>query len=138
MAFGSIWHNFTMKLPPDFHNYMDWTGLPIPYPNLPSLHQTSLICKKEKIKSCEKWLLGVVLQKRFPKNFTKFTEKCLCCRFFLLLLKTFRRSGLQLYWRETPALVFRNQLLADHLRNWCFSIIHKIQRKTPMLESLFK
>ena len=114
----------------------DWTGLSIPYPNLPSLHQTSLICKKEKTTSCEKWLLGGVLQKSFPKNFTKFTEKYLCYSLFLILLKTFRPSGLQLYWRETPALVFQNQSLEDHLQNsW---IIHKIQRKTPMLESLFK
>ena len=33
-------HNFTMNFPPDFHNY---TGLRIPSPNLPLLHQIN--CK---------------------------------------------------------------------------------------------
>ena len=98
--------------------------------------QTSLICKKEKTTSWEKWLLGGVLQKSFPKNFTKFTEKYPCYSFFIILLKIFKPPGLQLYWREISALVFQNQSFVDHLQNRCSWIIHKIQRKIPMLESL--
>ena len=116
----------------------DSTGLSIHYPNLTSHHQISPIYKKEKETSFEKWLLQGVLQKSFHKNFTKFREKYLCYSIFLILLRTFRVSGLQLDWRETPALVFQNQLLIDHLQYRCSSIIKKIQRKTPMLESLFK
>ena len=58
--------------------------------------QTSLISKKGKTTSCEKWLLGV-LQKIFPKNLSKFAGKYLCVSLFLTLLKVFRPSGLQLY-----------------------------------------
>ena len=79
------------------------------------------------------WLLGV-LQKSFPK---KFTKKYLCYSLFLILLKSFRPSGLQLYWRDTPALVFQNQPFVDLLQNRCSWIIHKIHRKTLMLELLF-
>ena len=34
--------------------------------------------KEKKATSCEKWLLGGVLQNSFPKNFAKFAEKYLC------------------------------------------------------------
>ena len=61
----------------------DWTGLWISSPNLSLLHQTnwfrlqtSLICKKEKKASCEKWLLGGVLQKKNTK-FTKISKNTL-------------------------------------------------------------
>ena len=82
--------------------------------------QTSMICKKEKATSCEKWLLGGVLQKRFSKNFTNFTEKYLCYSLLLILLETFRSLGLQLI-EERPL-------------HWCFrasrfKIIYKISRK---------
>ena len=125
----------------------DWTGLWIPSPNLPLPHQinwfklqTPLICKKEKnnIISCEMWLLEGVPQKIFPKNFTRFTNKCLWYSLFLMLLKTVCPSGLQLYRKETPALVYQNQPFVDHLQNICSWINHKIPRKTPMMESLFK
>ena len=76
-------------------------------------------------------------KKGFPKIFTKFTEKYLCYSLLLILLKTFRPTGLQLYWRETPALAFQNQPFINHLQNRCSWIIHKIHRKTPFLESLF-
>ena len=65
----------------------------------------------------KRWLLGGVLQKNFPKNSNKFTEECLCYSLFLILLKNFRPSSSQLYWRETPVLVFQNQSLEDHLQN---------------------
>ena len=80
------------------------------------------------------WLLGV-LQKVFPK---KFTKKYLCYSLFLILLKSFRPSGLQIYWRDTPALVFQKQPFVDPRLNRCSWIIHKIHRKTLMLELLFK
>ena len=80
------------------------------------------------------WLLGA-LQKSFPK---KFTKKYLCYSLFLILLKSFRPSGLQLYWRDIPALVFQNQPFVDLLQNRSSCIIHKIHRKTLMLELLFK
>ena len=136
----------SLTMPKSVHGWPPhWTGLWIPSPNLSLPHQinwfklqTSLICKKEKATSYEKWLLGGVLQKKISKNFTKFTEKYLCYNLFLILLKTVRPSGLQLYWKETPALVFQNQPFVDHLQNICSWINHKIPRKTPMLESLFK
>ena len=81
---------------------------------------------------------GGVLQKVFRKNFTKFTEEYLCYSLFLILFKAFSPSDLQLYWRETAALVFQNQLFVDPLQNKCSLLNHKIPRKTPMLESLFK
>ena len=79
------------------------------------------------------WLLGV-LEKRFPK---KFTKKCLCYSLFLILSKSYRPSGLQLYWRDIPALGFQNQPFVDLLQNGCSWIIHKIHRKTLILELLF-
>ena len=93
--------------------------------------------KRKKTTSCEKWLQGGVLQKHFPKTFTKFKVKYLCYSLFLILLRTFTPSGLQLYWKENPALVFQNEPFVDHLQNTCSSIIHKIHRKTPMFESPF-
>ena len=138
-------HNLTMKFPADFHNYTGLNGLvnsssqfTIAPPNkliLSCKHHWS--AKRKKTTTCEKWLSGV-LQKRFTKHFTMFTEKYLCYSLFLILLKAFRSSGLQLYWRENPTLVFQNKLFVDSLQNTCSWIIHKIYRKTPMLESLFK
>ena len=78
-----------------------------------------MICKKEKKTSSEKSLLRSVLQKSFPKNFSKLKEKYLCDSPFLTLLKVFRPSGLQLYSRKTPALVFQRQPFADPLKNRC-------------------
>ena len=77
-------------------------------------------------------------KKSFPKNSSKFTKKYLCYSLFLILLKAFRLSGLQLYLRETPALVFQSQPFVDSLQNTYSWIIHKIHRKAPVLEFLFK
>ena len=98
-------HNLTMKFPPDFHNY---TGLnrfvnSFPWFTIAPLNELILGCKphwsakRKKTTSCEKWLLGGVLQNSFPKNFSKFTEKYLCDSLFLTLLKVFTPSGLQLF-----------------------------------------
>ena len=54
----------------------------------------------------------------------------LCYSLFLILLKSFRSSGLQLYWRDTPALVFQIQPFVDLLQNRCSWIIHKTHRET--------
>ena len=79
------------------------------------------------------WLLGV-LQKSFPK---KFIKKYLCYSLFRMLLKSFRLSGLQLYWRDTLALVFQNQPFVDLPQNRCSWIIHKTHRKTLLCWSYF-
>ena len=132
-------HNLTMKFPPDFHNYTGLNGLVDSFSKfaIASPNRLILSCKpdlqKRKTTSYEIWLLGV-LQKSFPK---KFTKKYLCHGLFLILLKSFRKSGLQLYWRDTPALVFQNQPFVDLLQNRCSWIIHKIHGKTLMLELLF-
>ena len=42
------------------------------------LQNLTYLQKGKKTTSCEKWLLGFVLQKCFPKIFTKFAEKYLC------------------------------------------------------------
>ena len=96
--------NVTIKFPPDFHNYTGLKGFvncfpwfTIATPNELILRlQTSLICKRKKT-TCEKWLLGGVLQNSLSKNFSKFTEKYLCDSIFLILLKVFTPSGLQLF-----------------------------------------
>ena len=53
----------------------------IPSPNLALLRQTNwfywFVKREKKTTSCENWLLGSLLQKSFPKSFTKFTEKYL-------------------------------------------------------------
>ena len=93
-------HNFTIKFSTGFRNYTALNRLLNSSPNLSVLHEinwsyTANVTDLQNGKnatSCEKWLL--VLQKNFPKNFTKFTKKYLCC-LFLILLNAFRPSGLQ-------------------------------------------
>ena len=62
-------HNLTMKFPPDFHNYTGLNGLV-------SSFSLFTIAPPNKLLD--------VLQKSFPK---KFTKKCLCYSLFLILLK---------------------------------------------------
>ena len=97
-------HNLAMKFPTDFHNYTGLNGLMNSFSQFTIALPNKLIlcCKhhwsaKRKKTSCEKWLLGGVLHKSFPKNFSKFTEKYLCDSLFLTLLEVFRSSGLELY-----------------------------------------
>ena len=79
-------NNLTMKFPPDFHNYTGLNGLVNSFPWFTIAPPNELIlgckphwsAKRKKTTSCEKWLLGGVLQNSFPKNFSKFTEKYLC------------------------------------------------------------
>ena len=118
----------------------DGTGLWIPSSILRLLHQINWFyapnltdLQKGKTASYEMWLLSV-LQKKFPK---KFTKKYLCYILFLILLKCFRSLGLQLYWRDTPTLVFQNQPFVDLLQNRGSWIIQKIHRKTLMFELHF-
>ena len=95
--------------------------------------QTSLICKKKKTTTCEKWLQGVFCKKAFLKISANSQRNT-----FLTLLNAFRPSGLQLLYRESPALVFRNQPFVDPLQSRCSWIIHKIHGETPVWEFLFK
>ena len=93
--------NLTMKFSPDFHNYTGLNGLANSFPWFTIAPPNELIlgckphwsAKRKKTISCEKWLLGGVLQKSFPKNFLYFTEKHLCGSLFLTLLKVFTPSG---------------------------------------------
>ena len=78
--------SLTMKFPSDFHNYTWLNGLVNSFLWFTIAPRNLLIlgckphwsAKRKKTKSCEKWLLGRVLQNSFPKNFSKFTEKYLC------------------------------------------------------------
>ena len=75
--------NLTMKFPPDFHNYTGLNGLVNSFPwfTIAPPNELVLGCKPHwsaKTTSCEKWLLGGVLQNNLPKSFLKFTEKYLC------------------------------------------------------------
>ena len=78
--------NLTMKFPRDFHNYTGLNELVNSFPWFTIAPPNELIlgckphwsAKRKKTTSCEKWLLGGVLQNSFPKNFSKFTEKYLC------------------------------------------------------------
>ena len=74
-------HNLTMKLPPEFHNYTGLNRLVNFFSEFTIAPPNKLILrskphwsgKTKKTTSCEMWLLGGVLQKRFPKNLWKFT-----------------------------------------------------------------
>ena len=90
--------NLTMKFPPVFHNYTGLNGFvnSVPWFTIAPSNELILGCKshwsteRKKTTSCEKWLLGDVLQNSFHKNSSKLTEKYLCDEsFFLTLLKVF-------------------------------------------------
>ena len=95
--------NLTMKFPSDFHNYTLLNGLGNSFTwfTIASTNELILCCKphwstkRRKITSCEKWLIGAVLQNSFPKKFSKFIENYLCDTLFLTLLKVFTQSDLQ-------------------------------------------
>ena len=97
--------NVTIKFPPDFHNYTRLNGFVncFPWFTFAKPNELILSCKPhwsekgKKTISCEKWLLGGVLQNSLSKNFSKFTEKYLCGSIFLTLLKVFTPLGLQLF-----------------------------------------
>ena len=119
--------NVTIKFPPDFHNYTGLNGFVncFPWFTIATPNELILGCKphwsakRKKTTSCEKWLLGRVLQNSFSKNFSKFTEKYLCDSIFLILLKVFTLSGLQLFYRETSSLGLQNKPFVDPLENRC-------------------
>ena len=100
--------NLTMKFPPDFHNYTGLNGFVncFPWFTIATPNELILGCKPhwsakgKKTTSCEKWLLGGVLQNSFSKNFSKFTEKYLCDSIFLTLLKVFTPSSLQHFLKK--------------------------------------
>ena len=137
--------NLGMKFSPDFHNYTGLNGLVNSFPWFTIVPPNELIlgckphcsAKRKKTRSCEKWMLGDVMQNSFPKNFSKFTFKYLC-HFLFILLKVFAPSGLQLFKRKIPSLGFQGKPFVDPLENRCSWIIYKIHRKAPEFESLFK
>ena len=139
--------NMTIKFPPDFHNYTGLNGWFVncfPWFSIATPNELILGCKPhwsakgKKTTSCEKWLLGGVLRNSFSKNFSKFTEKYLCDRIFLTLLKDFTSSGLQLFSRKISWLGFQNKPFVDLLENRCSWTIYKIHRKATEFKSLFK
>ena len=76
-------HNLTLTFPPDLHNYTELNGLVSFFSQFCITPQKKLILdwklycsakRKKKTSSCKRWLLGGVLQKGFPKNFSKFRE----------------------------------------------------------------
>ena len=96
-------HNLTMKFPHDFHNctglnrlvnYCSYFTVAPPKKLILTWSLSDL--QKEKNNIMWEVIARRFLQKRFPKKLTKFTEK-LCYSLFLILLRTFRLSGLQLY-----------------------------------------
>ena len=97
--------NVIMKFPPDFHNFTGLNRLMNSFPWFTIAPPNELIlgckphwsAKRKKTTSCEKWLLGGVLQNNFPINFSKFKEKYLCDSLFLTLLKVFALSDLQFF-----------------------------------------
>ena len=111
--------NVTIKFPPDFHNYTGLNGFVncFPWFTIATPNELILGCKphwsakRKKPISCEKWLLGGVLQKSFSKNFSKFTEKYLCDSIFLTMLKVSTPSGLQLFTERPPHWGFRTSRL---------------------------
>ena len=136
--------NLTMKLPPDFCNntWLNELVNSSPWFTIAAPNKLILGCKphwspkRKKTTSCEKWLLGGVLQNSFPKNFSKFTEKYLCDSLFLTLLKVFTPSGLQLFLGTTSWLGFQGKPFVDPLEKRCSWITYKIHRKALEFESL--
>ena len=124
--------NLTMKVPPDFHNYTGLNGLVNSFPRFTIAPPNELILgckphwstKMKKAISCEKWLLGVVLQNSFPKNLLKITEKypweSLCNT-----VKSFHAVRLATVLKKDPLTGVSEQ-------------DYKINRKAPEFESLFK
>ena len=102
-------HNLTMKFPPDFHNYTGLNGLVNSFPWFTIAPPNELIlgckshwsAKRKKTTSCEKWMLGDVLQNSFPKNFSKFTEKYLC-ESLSNVVKSFHAVRLEAFWKKDP------------------------------------
>ena len=96
-------HNLGMKFPPDFHNCTGLNRLvnscsyfTIAPPKKLILTWSLSDLQKEKNNIMWEVIARRFLQKRFPKKLTKFTKK-LCYSLFLILFRTFRLSGLQLY-----------------------------------------
>ena len=127
--------NLTTKFPPDLHNYTGLNGLVNPFPSFTIAPPNELIlgckphwsAKRKKTASCEKWLLGGVLQNNFPKNFSKFTEKYLC-ESLSNTAKSFYAVRLATFLKKDP-LTGVSEPFVDPLENRCSWIIYKTHRK---------
>ena len=109
-----------------------------------------VFCKKEVLENFGKFKGKHLCQSPACNFIKKETGTGVSCEFCEISQNTFsyrtppvaayasNTSRLQLYWRETPALVFQNQPFVYPLQNRCSWIIHKIHGKTSVLESLFK
>ena len=132
-----MWGQRDNNFPPDFHNYTGLNGFVncISWFTIATPNELVLGCKphwsaKGKKATCEKWLLGGVLQNSFSKNFSKFTEKYLCDSIFLTLLKVFTTSGLQLFKRKTSSLGFQNKSFVDPLEMAFLNNLQNSQEST--------
>ena len=106
-------NNLTMKFPPGFHNYTGLNGPVNSFPWFTIAPSNELIlgckphwsAKRKKTTSCEKWLLGGVLQNSFPKNLSKFTEKYLC-ESLSSTVKSFHAVNLATFLKKDPLTGF--------------------------------
>ena len=102
--------DLTMKFPPDFHNYTRLNGLVNSFPwfTIAPLNELILGCKphwsakRKKTTSCEKWLLGGVLQKSFPKNFLKIHREIPVRRSLSNNVKSFHGVRLATLLKKDP------------------------------------
>ena len=138
-------NNLTLKFPPDFHNYTglnrmvnSFSWFTITPPNKLVLG-CKLLCSAKRKKTYIMWEMVAWRRsaKRFSLKFLKIHRETPVLQ-SLSNAVVFRPSGLQLYWRETPSLVFKKHSNVNPIQNRYSRIIHKIHRKTLMLESLFK
>ena len=65
--------------------------------------------------SCEKWLLGGVLQKSFPKNFLKVHREIPVRRSLSNIAKSFHGVRLATLLKNDPPLVFEIKSFVDTL-----------------------
>ena len=81
-------------------------------------------------------MLGVALQKNFPKNFAKFTENC--ATVISNTVKGLQAVRPATLLKRDPCTVVSEPVVRRCPKNRCSSIFYKIYRKTCVLESLFK
>ena len=78
--------------------------------------QTSLICKNEKTTSCEKWLLGGVLQKKLSQKFLKIHREIPVGQPFSNTVKSFHAARLAILL-NLLSLGFESKPFVDRLEN---------------------
>ena len=116
--------NLTMKFPADFHNYTGLNRLVNSFPwfTIAPLNELILGCKphwsakRKKTTSCEKWLLGGVLQKSFPKNFLKIHREIPVRRSLSNNVKSFHGVRLATLLKKDPLTGVWDQAVCGYTR----------------------